>query len=147
MSKRDPEPLAGARSLPAAATLTDLREQNRHRGRPIRHLREVSTLRPRPIVELLIELATKIDVLSLHEDLARRFADDLVSDVLRAINGHDARPEGLASPAETADERNLGRAQRDQCGLPGLRRSARPTDFRRGEAAVWGFRLGGDTTA
>jgi hypothetical protein len=68
--------------------VTELRELNRRRDRLIRNLRRIYQLGPGATGELAIELATRVDGLLVLEELARRFADRLDPDLLRAIGCH-----------------------------------------------------------
>jgi hypothetical protein len=84
----------GAEIFTASAATTrpdvaELPELNRRRDRVIRNLRHVYQHGPRATGELAIELATRLDGLLVLEEVARRFADRLDSDILRAIGRHD----------------------------------------------------------
>jgi hypothetical protein len=69
--------------------VAELRELNRRRSRLIRNLRPLYRHRPRATGGLATELATRVDALSVLEELAQRFADRLNPDLLRAIGCHD----------------------------------------------------------
>lgn len=69
-------------------TLVDLRERNRSR-RLIRNLRRIYGYGLRATGKLAIELATRVDALSVLEELAQQFADKFDPDLLRAIGCHD----------------------------------------------------------
>jgi hypothetical protein len=71
------------------AALAELRELNQRRARLIRNLSRVYSLEPRPIAELVIDLAARVYALSLLEDLAQRYADKLDQRILRALGGDD----------------------------------------------------------
>jgi hypothetical protein len=70
-----------------AAELAALRELDQRRARLIRNLSRVYSLEPRPIAELVIDLAARVHALSLLEDLAQRYADKLDQCILRALGG------------------------------------------------------------
>src|SRR5690348_5226516 len=76
-------------STDAAQALVELRELDRRRAQLIRNLRRVYGYGPRAAGELAIELATRVDALSMLDERAQRFADGLDPDLLRAIGCHD----------------------------------------------------------
>jgi hypothetical protein len=75
-----------------AKTVAELRQKNQRRSRLTRNLARVYRLGRRPISELVIELAERLDALPLLEELAQRFADRLDPDLLRALGGHEFPP-------------------------------------------------------
>ena len=73
---------------PPIEILAELRK-NQRRAHLIRNLRRGCGYGSRAAGELAIELATRVDGLLVLEELARRFADRLDPDLLRAIGCHD----------------------------------------------------------
>jgi hypothetical protein len=78
-----------------AAALAELRDLNQRRARLIRNLSRVYSLEPRPIAELVINLAARVHPLSLLEGTAQRYADKLDPCVIRALGGDDFPVEPL----------------------------------------------------
>src|SRR5207244_12678040 len=76
------------------AELERLREKNRRRARLIHHLRAIIAVGERPVVELLIDLACRLNGLQLLEELAERYAAvDPV--ILRMIGGSGFPPPSV----------------------------------------------------
>jgi len=107
----------------------------------IRNLRRIYGHGPRATGELAIELATWVDWLLVLEELARRFADRLDPDFLRAIGCHDfpcpplhvvggSRPMKAVHPSAAELRRGEGElSNRFSFAVVALVRRAHPDDL------------------